>query len=218
VRHTKSTKEDAPAPEVKPVAAEQDAALAKEYESLPAGVVVRVPVDADGKEVVESAEMRTTSVTEVNNDTVGATFEAAATPTVVGSADELNNDTSVQSWQSHQPRHNQRGNFGNRTDIDINARRSNVNVDIDINNINIINNYYGSYYRPRTYSVFNTSSFWTYRAPIYTCARVCGGYNYYYYPRPSCTTWTWCRSGGLGYGNGGYGSGYGYGNGYGNGW
>jgi len=69
-------------------------------DQMPAAAIVRVELDASGNPV-GAPDMRTTSVSkeQLTGTAVAAAFESGAAPQKVrGSADELDSDTSVQSW------------------------------------------------------------------------------------------------------------------------
>lgn len=176
----------------------QDTELAAEYQRLPQAVVIRVPVDASGKEVAGNAEMRTfngqATVSESNTAALFAESEAAR---VVASADELDADSSTQSWQN--PVNNGDNFDGNYTAINIeDVRNSNINVTVNNGSHGGVvgGGHHGGCggsswcgYYPRSYSLVHTASYWAFPRP--RCYGF-GGYNYYWYPRPSCTPWRWC--------------------------
>lgn len=90
-----------PAPEQTPEEAGTDPALAAEYESLPQIVMVGVSVDEDGRDVPTTAEMRVpadANLTIDSEEAAGTAYEQGAKAKVVRSADELDADTSTQSW------------------------------------------------------------------------------------------------------------------------
>jgi hypothetical protein len=98
----------APAPEPTATAAptaagEADkAALEAEYAAIPKATIVRVALDAEGRPVGEP-EMKTTSSTEGldSEDGAAAAFEAGDAPQkLADSTDELDDDSSTQSWLS----------------------------------------------------------------------------------------------------------------------
>jgi hypothetical protein len=80
----------------KPVVTEE-AAKAKAAE-LPSTVLVRVPVDASGKEVHDKAELRTINAKTVSGDSVAASFERASAPDQVVNVDELDASSSTESF------------------------------------------------------------------------------------------------------------------------
>ena len=59
----------------KPVVSEESAK--EKGATLPAVTIVRVPVGADGKEVNDQAELRTTNEQTLSNENVASTFAAA---------------------------------------------------------------------------------------------------------------------------------------------
>ena len=67
--------------------------------SLPEAVIVRVPVDANGKELSNMSEMRLHSgaaVSKTDSDAVAGAFAKGSTPSLAKS--ELDKDSSTQSW------------------------------------------------------------------------------------------------------------------------
>jgi hypothetical protein len=84
---------DQPAPNAQPTAADDPA--------LPEAAIVRVPVDAKGEPTGEP-EMRIYSGDAIGDDGVQAAWDASTAPAkVVNSAEELDADTSTQSWTSY---------------------------------------------------------------------------------------------------------------------
>lgn len=78
-----------------------DESLAAEYDALPSTVLIGVKVDADGHDVMGSGELRVPAedVAAIENDDAAwATFSSGRSATVAASADELDRDTSTQSW------------------------------------------------------------------------------------------------------------------------
>ena len=63
---------------------------------LPAVTIVRVPLGADGKEMNDQAELRTTNETNLNQDSVASAFVVAKAPEQV--IDELDATSSTQSF------------------------------------------------------------------------------------------------------------------------
>jgi len=149
-----------------------DASQIQTFKSLPAGVVTRVPV-VDGKEVNDQAE---TKLVDQNSANDGASAEAmwtaGKTPENLVSKDELDKDSSTQSWY----------------------------YSCGYSYYSYCNNYsygygYSSYYRYYSpYSYYN-GNYWPYR---YNNYHNYGGYNYYHYQR-SCYSYSWCGSYGYGY-------------------
>ena len=135
---------DSPAPQAN-APTEEQIALSKEHSQLPAAVVIRVPVDAAGNEVNDKAEMRTAAVgKEVTVDNTEALFATAQAARVVSSADELDADSSTQSWQN--PSIGQNDGFdGNYNAINIDDI-TNSNVNINVNNGNGNNSNQGAGY------------------------------------------------------------------------
>lgn len=90
-----SKKADAPAAAQSPKISE-DAAKA-EAAKLPGVVIVKVPVDANGKEVHDKAEMRLVDgTTTLSQTTIASTFDAAKAP--AASTDELDKTSSTESF------------------------------------------------------------------------------------------------------------------------
>ena len=181
---TKSKNEDS-TPQ-KPLTADEKA-LAEEYAALP-GVVIEVPKDDQGNLKNSEAKMALYSgtVEAVSTDSADGIWTESASAKTVTSTDELDQDSSTQSWRDPRPGYNQQSpnNFdGNYTSINMNDI-NNSNIDIDVNS----NNYYNGYY-PRAYSLRNTSSFWSYcQRPVQHCqVSSCR----FFYPRPACR-WNWC--------------------------
>lgn len=186
---------------------EQMAAADSEFNRLPAGVLIRVPVAADGTESREKAELKTAiaAPTDSEIDTAWTNAESAN----VGS-NELDKSTSTQSW--HNPSNDYGDEYSNRQEINaVNYGGTQYNI----NNYGVSNyqsgygshnnnGYYNNYYRP----VVNSYNGWGYYS--YNVRPRCYrsfGYAYYYYSRPSCT-YRWCGSSGGNYY--GWNSGYGY--------
>ncbi|MEI6398040.1 MAG: hypothetical protein WCO71_04645 [Pseudomonadota bacterium] len=78
----------------KPVVSEESAK--EKGATLPAVTIVRVPVGADGKEVNDQAELRTTNEQTLSNENVASTFAAAKAPVQI--LDELDTTSSTQSF------------------------------------------------------------------------------------------------------------------------
>lgn|GEM_PF-6309137 len=183
--------EQAPAPQSQQPTAEE-AAMAKEYANLPASVVIRVPVDANGNEVSDQAEMRTSVASaEVSNNNTEALFTSAQPARTVSNADELDSDSSTQSWQDP----------GSSESFDSGYSALNNNQSGYGNQEFGYGQGHGSGgcggsswcgYGPRSYSLTFTAAYWSYPRP--RCYGF-GGYNYYWYPRPSCSPWRWCGGG-----------------------
>ncbi len=88
---SKKNSDQAPAPKISE--AEAKAAGAK----LPGVVIVKVPVDANGKEVNDKAEMRlVSSADQLTQENIATTFEAGQAPVAIGS--ELDNASSTESY------------------------------------------------------------------------------------------------------------------------
>lgn len=175
----------------KPLTADEKA-LAEEYAALP-GVVIEVPKDENGNLKNTEAKMALYSGTAeaVSDDSSEVIWTESAAAKTVTSTDELDQDSSTQSWHDPRPGYNQNNDFnqnGNQVDGDFTAINindvNNSNINVDVNS----NNYYGSYY-PRAYSLRHSSSFWSYcRRPIQRChVSSCR----FFYPRPTCN-WNWC--------------------------
>ncbi len=78
----------------KPVVSEE--AAKEKGATLPAVTIVRVPVGADGKEINDQAELRTTSEQNLSTENVASTFAAANAPVQI--LDELDTTSSTQSF------------------------------------------------------------------------------------------------------------------------
>ena len=63
---------------------------------LPAVTIIRVPVDANGKELNDQAEMRVTNTTDISEASVASTFETSKAPETT--VDELDATTSTESF------------------------------------------------------------------------------------------------------------------------
>jgi len=204
------------APAAAPEISATDAQLANEYANLPeGGVIVRVPVDAEGRENVDAAELRKiTTDTEVSEANAEAVFSSGKAPTLA--AGELDADSSTQSWHDWRPSQNQ-GGVGfddNYTDINIsNNQNSNINVTVNNSiyqqsgcNNGWCNGGFFNSYTPRAYSIVNTRSFWGFHRPR---CHLFGGFRYYHYRRPVCSGFNWCGTGGgvrpVPYGQAGFG-------------
>lgn len=78
---------------------EEKAQLEAEFSQIPAAAIVRVPVDANG-ETIGDPEMKTTG--DANSldsaDGLAAAFESGAAPQMVAGKEELDGDSSTQSW------------------------------------------------------------------------------------------------------------------------
>ncbi len=150
--------------ESKKSAISEEAAIAKAAE-LPSVAIVRVPVGADGKEINDKAELRTTSAQNLTANTVTSAFAAAKTPEVT--VDELDKTSSTESfcgWRRWR-RCNSCG-YGNT------SYSYNYN---SYNNYSNHNNYNWSFYSPAYY---NYGYYYGYNyANTYNYA----GYNYYQY-------------------------------------
>ncbi len=134
------------------------------FEALPAGVVMRVPVE-NGKEVLDKADTRLIDKDQVSDAaTADAMWQSGKTPDhMVKSQDELDSDSSTQSW------YYQCGY-----------------------SYYYCNSYsYGSnYYRWYTPYSYWRGNYWQYSYSNYYNYN---NYNYYYYQR-SCYSYSWCGS------------------------
>lgn len=202
-----SAQDAAPARQDAPKTTKTDAAketqLEAEYAALPQSVIIAVPLDKNGNELVDQAEMKTQADSSmVIDQNVEATFNAGKSPAKVGKG-ELDADSSTQSWRSWRP--NRRGDQGNsyRADVD-QDNDSDINIS-DINNSNVdvnvnqTNNYYqnqsyqGGYgyysnYRPRAYSNSWRGGYWGYSRPWCFQRPLV---RYYVYQR-SCCSYSFC--------------------------
>jgi len=189
---------------VKPV---DTAAVDAEHTGLPEAVVIRVPVDASGKEIEAKAEMRAaTGVAIADGATADQAFAKGSVPRTVTSQSELDGDSSTQSFEDFRAVTQRRGGGSNASSNSINIvdnDNSTINVNVGAGNGNRPQGYHGggynqgghhgggygghhgggyyNSYRPRAYSSVYVGFYWTYNRP-YTYNH--GGYNYYHYPRP----------------------------------
>lgn len=137
--------------------------------NLPLAGIIRVPVDLDGKELVNQADFRTISGTTQMTEAqaVSAAYDAGTTPANV--KDELDNDSSSESWGSWGGSCGGYGNYGYNNYGYSNYGYSNYGY-------GGYNSYYYSSWRPSC-NYYGYS--YNYSSPSYYN---CGGYNYYYYP------------------------------------
>lgn len=90
-----TSKSDAPASNNTPKISEE--AAKAQSAQLPGVVIVRVPVDANGKEVNDKAEMRLVNSSDaVTQSNIAATFDAGKAPATTG--DELDQTSSTESF------------------------------------------------------------------------------------------------------------------------
>lgn len=195
------------APQTKPstqVDASKEKALESEFSALPQSVIIAVPLDERGNELLDQAVMKTQSGSEMVVDAnVDATFANAKSPAKIGKG-ELDGDSSTQSWQPWQP--NQNGYQGQNGQVDqSNANSINIgninNSNVDVN-VSQNNNYYqnqsyqggsGYYsnYRPWAYSTQWTGNYWGYSRPwCFQRPQI----HYYVYPR-QCSSFSFCSNG-----------------------
>jgi hypothetical protein len=178
----------------------EDKVLEKEFKALPKGVIIAVPLDAEGNELTDRAEMRTTHADNVDADIEQSFNTATAPKSVVGQGDELDEDSSTQSWLnwrsitnwlSGNPSNNWGAGqgFGGFTNID-----PGFNQGIGGGGFGgggpvgpVGGNFYQNY-RPWAFSLTNTAQYWSYGRP--NCIR---GQNvvYYSYPR-TCQGFNFC--------------------------
>jgi hypothetical protein len=95
-------KSSKPAPNNESQFDEMDYALAAEYSALPAAVVIRVPLDASGKEIADDASMRAyrgrMALTQ-QTDLATLYSDGTSPGSMISSIDELSEEgTSTQSW------------------------------------------------------------------------------------------------------------------------
>ena len=219
---SKTEKAPADAPQAAPTSPE-DAALAQEYAKLPeGGVIIRVPVDAEGRENVDAAEMRTLSAAvEVSDANAENVFSTGSAPAAVA-ASELDKDSSTQSWHDWRTAQNIGGGFDrNYTDLNISGN-VNSNIAVNVNNGGFgnvggagiggcqggwCNGGFFNNYIPRAYSAVHVGGFFGFHRPI---CRLFGGFRYYHWHRPACGA-GWCGAGvghhGVGFGGPGVGIG-----------
>lgn len=143
----------------------------KAFESLPASAVVRVPVE-NGKELRDKAEFKIVDQGKPTDSSSAETlFQSGKAPEkTISSKDELDGDSSTQSW--YYPSCYTYSCYG---------------YGYGYNSSYYYSNYYSSSYYPYVnwygynwnYNYYNTYN--------------CNGYNYYYYNR-SCYSYSWCGS------------------------
>lgn len=63
---------------------------------LPTVAIVRVPVDSNGQEMHDKAEMRTTNETSISDTSISSIFDTATT--AVATVDELDSDSSTEAF------------------------------------------------------------------------------------------------------------------------
>ncbi len=76
-------------------------ARAEKFSQLPKAAILAVPVDANGNELTDKAELRVTNADVDMNDVsaIANAFNGASAPaSVVNSENELDGDSSTQSW------------------------------------------------------------------------------------------------------------------------
>lgn len=76
-------------------------ARAEKFSQLPKAAILAVPVDANGNEMTDKAELRVLNKdVDMNKaDSLASAYSEATKPaTVIDSADELNSDSSTQAW------------------------------------------------------------------------------------------------------------------------
>ncbi len=185
-------------PEVKPLTAAEESAIKNEYAALPQGVMVRVAVDESGKELGDSAEIRA-----INENAVSTSSDASQLWSAGSAANELDQDSSTQSYGAEQVEYRDlndsynRGNQHNQGGYDHNRHgRGHYNGGGFARGYRrgyrdgFQDGYYTDSYRPTYYSSAYYGGYWGYNSNPY-CYTV-GSYRYYYYQRPSCSVYSWC--------------------------
>ncbi len=157
-------------------AASGEATPRAEKVGLPIAGIIRVPVDLDGKELVEQADFRTVVADRHATEAtaVSAAFDGGKAPTSV--KDELDSDSSTESWGSWGG--SSCGGYGNSYGGGYGNSYGNYgNYDYgNYSGYGYSNSYYYNSWRP---SCNYYGSSYNYGSPSYYN---CGGYNYYYYP------------------------------------
>jgi hypothetical protein len=141
----------------KPIVSEESAKA--QSQALPAVTIVRVPVDASGKEMNEKAEMRLSSEKSLSQATVATVFSASKAPDTF--VDELDKSTSTESTCGWRRWYRNCNNCGNNYGYGY--------------NYNYNYNYNWSFYRP-TYYNYGYYYNWNYAQTYNT-----SNYNYYQY-------------------------------------
>lgn len=124
-------------PEVKPLTAAEESAIKNEYAALPQGVMVRVAVDESGKELGDSAEIRA-----INENAVSTSSDASQLWSAGSAANELDQDSSTQSYGAEQVEYRDlndsynRGNQHNQGGYDHNRHNRGGNNQYDHNRHN----------------------------------------------------------------------------------
>jgi hypothetical protein len=202
--------ESTPAESIR-VSTAQDDALSKEFTALPKGVLVRVPVDAQGKEATDTAEIRAIDDQVLTSTDAGKVWANGRI------SSELDKDSSTQAFAGDSKIPLRQLNDDNVRDHD-NQDREFRDPDVHASfrqdgswyggygggyygggyyggyyrgyRGGYQNNYYSNYYRPAWYSQVAYGSYWGYNS--YPFCYNYAGYNYYYYGRPSCSVYSWC--------------------------
>jgi hypothetical protein len=143
----------------KPVISEESAKA--QSQALPAVTIVRVPVDASGKEMNEKAEMRLSSEKSLSQATVATVFSDSKAPDTF--VDELDKSTSTESTCGWRRWYRNCNNCGNNYGYGYNY------------GYNYNYNYNWSFYRP-TYYNYGYYYNWNYAQTYNT-----SNYNYYQY-------------------------------------
>jgi hypothetical protein len=158
--------------DVAPVAQTQTTAVAAEDKatsSLPRYLVVRVPLDASGNEILESAESREVASKDGSIDSADIAHTAFESGKSVKVADELDASSSTESWGSYWY-WNTHSYYGRG-----------VNRGVWWGRNPYVNYYYGygSYYNTYRYTY---GTYYTYnRGCAYSYSYGCYNYHYYYY-------------------------------------
>ncbi len=160
----------------------QKAAMATEYQALPAGAVVRVPLDANGNETKDAAEVRFVDkdVSKSDEGAVSTAFDRGQTSDKGGWNVAMSQTETLD------------GTSGLGNDSYGNTSYGNNSYGYDANN----NGYYDSY-RPRLFSRIVRGAAWILTRPIVWTV---GAFRYYSYNRPDCGCYAYDNTGGNTYG------------------
>jgi hypothetical protein len=176
---------------------EQQVQAKKEYQTLPAGVLVRVPLDSKGKELTTQSEVRVSN-DSISSEQIATVWSGATTSTNLQSK---SSDSTLNSQNSSNIY--RRGRYGRgryragryygrgygRYGYGY-GRRAYYGGYYRYARTAYRANYYYNSYRPAYYSNAYTYSYWGYNTtPVVYASSY---YNYYYYSRPSCGIFSWC--------------------------
>ncbi|MEZ4743236.1 MAG: hypothetical protein R3B45_12455 [Bdellovibrionota bacterium] len=199
------------------ITSSEEANLAQEFAALPTGVMIKVPVDANGNELSEEAEIKAYTGAEISEENAD---QAWSTSMTTNELDEESLDQAFLNVENSSNlargngQGNRGGNRGNRGYRQMNNRHNQGNYyNNNYNNgrgsqlggyyrnyrhgrnYGYNSGYYTNYYRPIWYSNAYSYGYWGYNNRPRCYNRY--GYRYYYYPRPHCMGYYFC--GGYGY-------------------